>query len=64
MTTKTTVQCGDCAHFSRSPEGQGQCAVKGEGSRRWPFLIYPNFPIACADFEPREPEPEPLARAA
>jgi hypothetical protein len=56
-----TVQCGACVHFARSESGAGRCAARGGvgggGAHRWPFLVYPNFPIVCGDFEASEPEP-------
>ena len=50
MANSETVECGACLRFSRSEAGTGLCAVRGEGARRWPFLIYPNWPLICGDF--------------
>lgn len=69
--TRPAVQCGDCTHFGRDPEtGHTRCSAQGgtggEGSRRWPFLVYDNFPIVCGDHEPRpdlKPEPATGQRA-
>ena len=54
-TLNGTVECGRCAHFSRNEDGAGRCTVKSEGTRRWLFLLYGNFPIVCGDYADAEP---------